>query len=448
MMNVVKIIIVTLLLSTSLIFSNIKTSEARSVFVMTNNTFINLINKVSPAVVKIHGSVTAKKDGKIKKGTVSGSGFIISEKGYIVTNAHVIENIKDIIVTLNDGSLARAKLIGKDKSMDLAVIKISVPFLLHFVEWGDSDKLKMGQLVLVMGNPLGIGISSSLGIVSGLHRYIGTNIYDDFIQTDADITSGNSGGPLFTLDGKVVGINSIVMGNGKTSGSSEGFSISSNLASIVVSKLIKNGKFTRAYLGVRIEPLPKEISDKTKLYKKIEKGAKVLEVYKNTPASKAGIKIGDIILSVNNKEIESTVNLIRIVSLSPIDKPIEIVVLRINKDGLTILKKLTVKLAKYKKLIMNSLTITKTSNTFVVAGATFKLNSSSNTVVTNVIKGSKGFLSGLQKGDKVLIVETYLKVTPYVIALAIKEAKSKNLSSLMILIERNGQQKYINFIFK
>ena len=240
-----------------------------------------------------------------------GSGFVISSDGYIVTNNHVIDNAISIKVTLDDGSEVPAKLIGADPKSDLAVLKIEPKKPLATVAWGDSDRLNAGDQILAIGNPFGIGTTVTAGIVSARGRDLHSGPYDDFIQIDAPINHGNSGGPLVDLEGKVVGINTAIYSpNGGSVG--VGFAIPSDQAQKVVAKLMKDGSIEHGFIGVEIQPVTSDVANAIGLDK--PQGALVAGVSKGTPASKAGIEAGDVITALGSDAVKSPRDLSRMVA--------------------------------------------------------------------------------------------------------------------------------------
>ncbi|EJF75257.1 Do family serine endopeptidase [Bartonella alsatica] len=255
-----------------------------------------------------------------------GSGFFISSDGYIVTNDHVISDGTSYSVVLDDGTELNAKLIGKDRRTDLAVLKVDEERKFSYVDFGDDSKLRIGDWVVAIGNPFGLGGTVTAGIVSARGRDIGTGVYDDFIQIDAAVNRGNSGGPTFDLNGKVVGVNTAIF---SPSGGNVGiaFAIPAATAKQVVQQLIEKGSVRRGWLGVQIQPVTKEISDSIGL--KEAKGALVTDPLKG-PAAKAGIKAGDVIISVNGEKINDVRDLAkRIANI----EPGEIVTLGVWKSG-------------------------------------------------------------------------------------------------------------------
>jgi serine protease Do len=320
---------------------------------ITNETFSKLAEKLKPAVVNISTTMVLK-EGPFMEGRPSpfgerdpfrefwekffggeipreretkslGSGFIINKEGYIVTNNHVVENAKEIIVTLQNEKDYRAKVVGLDKKTDLALIKIEAEGDLPAAPLGDSNKLGVGEWVMAIGNPFGLAETVTAGIVSAKGRVIGAGPYDDFIQTDASINPGNSGGPLFNFWGEVVGINTAIMATGQ----GIGFAIPINLAKEILPALKEKGRVTRGWLGVRIQAVTSQLAESFGLKEK--KGALVSQVFKGGPAEKTGIKQGDVIIEFDGKEITNFNDLPRIVASTPVGRTVTITVLRNGK---------------------------------------------------------------------------------------------------------------------
>ena len=252
-----------------------------------------------------------------------GTGFIISADGYILTNNHVVNGSDEVMVKLADGREVKGEIKGVDEKVDLALIKISEKDQLPFAELGDSDTLEVGEWVMAIGNPFGLSHTVTAGIVSAKGRVIGGGPYDDFIQTDASINPGNSGGPLFSSDGRVVGINTAIIAGG---GGGIGFAIPVSMAKTIVNQLRENGKVTRGYLGVRFQPLTADLAKSFGLDS--EKGALIASVDKDTPADKAGLKAGDVIVEYDGKQISEGSELPRYVAATPVDKKVRIVIIR------------------------------------------------------------------------------------------------------------------------
>jgi serine protease Do len=270
-----------------------------------------------------------KNGGAPRKIQSLGSGFVIGQDGYIVTNNHVIDGADEITANFNDGTKLKAKLIGTDKKTDIALLKVESAKPLKAVKFGDSDKARIGDWVMAIGNPFGFGGSVTVGIVSARNRDIHAGPYDNFIQTDAAINKGNSGGPLFDMYGDVVGINTaIVSPSGGSIGI--GFAVPSNTASAVVAQLKEFGETRRGWLGVRIQGVTDDIAEGLGL--KEPKGALVAGVTDKGPADKAGIQAGNVIVKFDGQDVPHVRELPRMVADTPISKKVQVVVLRKGKE--------------------------------------------------------------------------------------------------------------------
>ena len=263
-----------------------------------------------------------------RKATALGSGFIIDSKGIVVTNNHVIQGAEDILVRVNGDKEYEAAVIGADPLSDVAVLQIKSKEKFISVKFGDSDKARIGDWVIAIGNPFGLGGTVTSGIISARNRSIGISRYEDFIQTDASINQGNSGGPLFDMEGNVIGINTAILGQSGSIGI--GFSIPSNSAKKVIDQLIKYGETKRGWLGVRIQTVSKEIADAEKLDE--PRGALVASVAKGSPSDKAGILAGDIILEFNETLIKEMKELPLIVAQTEVGKNVVVKVWRNKKE--------------------------------------------------------------------------------------------------------------------
>lgn len=321
-------------------------------------SFADLAEKISPAVVNITTSTTvAQRDGpapmvpegspfeeffkqfrdrggdggRPRRSSALGSGFVISEDGYIVTNNHVIERADEIAVEFYGGGELDAEVVGTDPKTDIALLKVEADHPLPFVSFADSDTARVGDWVMAMGNPLGQGFSISAGIVSARNRAL-SGTYDDYIQTDAAINRGNSGGPLFDMDGEVVGVNTAIL---SPSGGSIGigFSMAANVVSRVVDQLREYGETRRGWLGVRIQDVTDDVAEAMGLDGAT--GALVTDVPEG-PAAEAGIKAGDVILSFDGVEVPDTRELVRQVGDTEVGKTVRVVVFR--DDGTRTLK--------------------------------------------------------------------------------------------------------------
>ena len=316
------------------------------------NSFADLAEKLMPSVVNISTTQTIvtrsnpfpgfqfppgspfedmfKEFGTPQERQTSalGSGFIISKDGLVVTNNHVIQDAEDIIVRVNGDKEFKAKVIGADPLSDIAVLKLDTKEEFIPVKFGDSDKARIGDWVIAIGNPFGLGGTVTSGIISARNRSIGLARYEDYIQTDASINSGNSGGPLFDMKGDVIGINTAILGRSGSIGI--GFSIPSNSAKIVIDQLIEFGETKRGWLGVRIQDVTKEIAEVEKLDK--PRGALVASVAPNSPSEKAGVKAGDIILEFNEQRIDEMKQLPMIVAKTEVGKKVKVKIWRDKKE--------------------------------------------------------------------------------------------------------------------
>ena len=263
-----------------------------------------------------------------RQSSALGSGFIIDEKGIVVTNNHVIEGADDIIVRVDGDREYKAKVIGADPLSDIAILKLDSNEKFKPVKFGDSDKARIGDWVIAIGNPFGFGGTVTSGIISARNRSLGLSRYEDYIQTDASINSGNSGGPLFDMNGDVIGINTAILGRSGSIGI--GFSIPSNSAKIVISQLIEFGETKRGWLGVRIQDVTKEIAEIEKLDE--ARGALVASVAENSPSEKAGVKAGDIILEFNGEKIKEMKELPIIVARTEVGKKVKVKIWRNKKE--------------------------------------------------------------------------------------------------------------------
>ena len=338
-----KLLFLTLIFSISLSSNSISKSVPAS--------FADLAEKLMPSVVNISTTQTVvtntnpfpfqfppgspfedmfKEFGtpQERKSSALGSGFIIDEKGIVITNNHVIQDAEDIIVRVNGDKEYKAKVLGADPLMDIAVLQLETDEKFIPVAFGDSDKARIGDWVIAIGNPFGLGGTVTAGIISARNRSIGLSRYEDFIQTDASINSGNSGGPLFDMEGNVIGINTAILGRSGSIGI--GFSIPSNSANVVIDQLIKFGETKRGWLGVRIQDVTKEIADVEDLDE--ARGALVASVADNSPSDDAGIKAGDIILEFNGVKINQMKELPAIVAKTEVGKKVKVKIWRNKKE--------------------------------------------------------------------------------------------------------------------
>ncbi len=316
----------------------------------TSRAFSEIAAAISPAVVNISSTKIVRRDAnplfddqffdlfnpfrefrtpKKWKEQSLGSGVIVSADGYIITNNHVIEQAQEIRITLFDKRSFKARLIGSDPKTDIAVVKVDAKDL-PTVQWGDSDKLEVGEFVLAIGNPFGLSHTVTMGIISAVGRAnVGIADYEDFIQTDAAINPGNSGGPLVNIRGELIGINTAIFSR---SGGYQGigFAVPCNMVRLVMGQLEQKGKVTRGWLGVTIQELTPELAQKFGL--KQSKGALVGDISKGSPAEKAGIKRGDIITEYDGRKVKDVGNLRNMVAQSKVGTEVPVVILRGDKE--------------------------------------------------------------------------------------------------------------------
>jgi serine protease Do len=316
----------------------------------TSRAFTEIVSTVSPAVVNIAATKIMQREtdalyddsffdlfspfndfGMPKKWKEKslGSGVIVSPDGYIITNNHVVEKGEEIRVTLFDGKTFKGKLVGADPKTDIAIIQIDASKL-PTLTWGDSERLQVGEFVLAIGNPYSLNHTVTMGIISAVGRAnVGIADYEDFIQTDAAINPGNSGGPLVNVKGELIGINTAIFS--RTGGyQGIGFAVPSNMVRIIMDQLVQRGKVTRGWIGVTIQELTPELSQKFGA-KKVQ-GALISDVMKDSPAARAGMKRGDIILTFNGKAVKDVSNLRNMVAQSKIGNDVEMEILRSGRE--------------------------------------------------------------------------------------------------------------------
>jgi serine protease Do len=392
----------------------------------------------------------APEHGHSQRAMALGSGFIISPDGIIVTNNHVIQNAVDIKVTLDDGTEVPAKLLGADSKSDLAVLKISAPKPLATIAWGDSDKLKLGDQILAIGNPFGIGTTVTAGIVSARGRDLHSGPYDDFIQIDAPINHGNSGGPLVDRDGSVVGINTAIYSpNGGSVG--VGFAIPSNEAKAIVAKLQKNGSIDHGYLGVAIQPVTPDVANAVGLPQ--PQGALVASVNDDTAASRAGVKSGDIVTAVGDQSVKTPKDLSRLVAdLAPGDKR----ALTVWRDGKTVDLSVTIggnddsKQAANDKGDGQAQPSDQPSIGVGLANLTPDLRQQLNlpddaegAVVASVNPDKTAAAAGIQTGDIIVSVNDQAVRDAHDVQTAVAKAGKSGRKSVLLLIERGGDKTFV-----
>ena len=394
-------------------------------------------------------------DSGPREATSLGSGFIIDPSGYIVTNNHVIEGAEEITVRMQDNTEYKAKLIGHDPKTDLALLKIEAPSPLPSVEWGDSDKARIGDWVLAIGNPFGLGGTVTAGILSARQRDINAGPYDDFLQTDAAINRGNSGGPMFNTDGKVIGINTAIF---SPSGGSIGigFALPSSLAKGVIQQLRQYGHPRRGWLGVRIQSVTPELAEGLKMPKPM--GALIAAVTDGGPADKAGIRQGDVVIKFDNKDIDEMRHLPRIVAETTFDTSVPVVVLRQGKE-----MTFQVKIGELDETAEAKTADTgaqptkpkapegaKTILGLSLAEMTEQLRQRYNiadeaagVVVLNVDSKSNAAGKGLKAGDVIVEVDQNSVTTPADVEKRVAVAKANGYKVVTFLIYRQGDFQWV-----
>ncbi|QQR79449.1 MAG: DegQ family serine endoprotease [Deltaproteobacteria bacterium] len=370
-----------------------------------------------------------------------GSGFIINNDGYILTNNHVVEGADEVQVLVDDKKKYDAKIIGTDPKTDVAVIKIEAKGL-PFVSLGDSDQLQVGEWVMAVGNPFGLDHTVTAGIVSAKGRVIGAGPYDDFIQTDASINPGNSGGPLFNTKGEVIGVNTAIV----ASGQGIGFAIPINMAKNLIPQLISSGKVTRAWLGVGIQDITPELAKSFNLSD--ENGALISNIFPGSPAEKGGIKTGDIIRKFNGKDIKQSHDLPSMVALLPVGQEVEMELLRDGKD-----MTLKVKLGEMEKGEKAAEESTKTSSDElglsvrdltpeeIVENQLPKTDHG--VVIVNVEPDSEATNVGVQRGDLLLSINNQKVNSSKEFSEAAKKVKTGDI--VRLFIKREDSTIYLAF---
>jgi len=393
-------------------------------------------------------------EGQPRRATSLGSGFIIDPAGYVVTNNHVIEGADKITITMHDDTTLDAELVGTDTKTDLALLKITEKRTYPSVPWGDSDTARVGDWVIAIGNPLGLGGTVTAGIISQKQRDINAGPYDDYIQTDAPINRGNSGGPLFNVNGQVIGINTAIYSQ---SGGSIGigFAIPSNQATVVIEQLREFGTTRRGWLGVQIQQVTDEIAESLGL--KEAKGALVAGVLEDSPAEAAKMKTGDVILKFNGRTVEESRKLPRIVAETSVGKTVDVVVWRDGRE-----RTVHVTLGELEKFDQANLTTTAPGEPErPVERAIDELGLSLSTitkamaekysleadlegvVITEVNADSGAAEKGLRKGDVIVEVNQEKVSTPDAVAAKIKEAAKNGRRSVLLLINREGDLRFV-----
>ncbi|WP_085867142.1 Do family serine endopeptidase [Pseudoruegeria aquimaris] len=438
-------------------------------------SFADLAEKISPAVVNITTTTTVAastggpsplvpegspfeeffrefqdrggQGNRPRRSQALGSGFVISADGFVVTNNHVIDGADEILVEFFEGGELPAKVIGTDPNTDIALLKVESEKPLDFVEFGDSDVARVGDWVMAMGNPLGQGFSVSVGIISARNRAL-SGSYDDYIQTDAAINRGNSGGPLFNMDGEVIGVNTAILSpNGGSIGI--GFAMSSAVVERVVAQLKEFGETRRGWLGVRIQDVTDDVAEALGLEE--AKGALVTDVPEG-PAAKAGMKAGDLILTFDGKDVEDTRELVRRVGNTEIGKTVDVVVLRDGKEetlAVTLGRRETAEAAvpasapatEPVESEILGLTLSEMSDDLreqLELGA-----NADGLVVTDVDEMSEAYEKGLRAGDVITEAGQQKVASIEDLENRIADAEDAGRKSLLLLVRRGGEPRFV-----
>ncbi len=375
----------------------------------------------------------------------SGSGFFISGP-YIVTNNHVVQDAKKVTVKLTDGRELDAEVVGTDPKTDLAVVKVSGSSLPKAVRWGNSDRARPGDSVFAVGSPFGLGSTVTSGIVSARGRNIGGS-YDDYIQVDAPINQGNSGGPLFNAQGEVIGVNSVIF---SPSGGNVGigFSISSKLADSITQQIIDHGSVQRGWLGVSIQEVTPEMA-RSLPNMKTARGAIVADVTDGSPAQKAGIQVGDIVLKFGESDISTIHDLTRNVAATKAGATQDMRILRNGKEQTVKVKIAPLEDPNKPPAALASATGGATGGAVItLANLGLGLSNADGAVVADVKVNSPAFDSGIQPGDKIVMVNQQKVTTADSVRTAVEAAQKQKLEAVLLQVERrNGQKVFVGVPF-
>ena len=431
-------------------------------------SFADLAERVEPAVVSIVVSGTTQvsaqmpdmgrfgdffkqfrdrmpNGGAERQFTGAGSGFVISADGYVVTNNHVVEKASQIEVVMQDGERYTAEVKGLDPKTDLALLKVDADRALPFVELGDSDSARVGEWVVAVGNPFGLDGTVTVGVVSARGRDINSGPYDDYLQIDAPINRGNSGGPLFNNRGQVIGVNSMIYS--PTGGSvGIGFAIPSNMVREIVAELETHGKVSRGWLGVRIQPLTEEIAESLGLEE--TSGALVAGIEPGSPAESAGVKPGDVIVGLNGEVLEEYRDLPRLVAATDAGNEST---LQIKRQGETIeldveignmpqedVKVALADEADTPKIGVYLAELTpETRQRFRIAEDT------QGVLVAGVQQGSPAARAGISVGEVIHMVGQETVQSPEDVIARVQQAAADNRPSVLLMLENKGQQRFV-----
>lgn len=457
---------VLLLMALALAFSAIPASAKSA-----PDSFADLADKLLPSVVNISSTQVVQEDrgpqapqlapgspfrdffnrnqGAPRRATSLGSGFIISSDGLVVTNNHVIEGADEITVTLSDDTQHEATLVGRDPKTDLALLRIDADRKLPAVPWGDSTKARVGDWVVAIGNPFGLGGTVTAGIISARQRDIQQGPYDSFLQTDASINRGNSGGPMFNMKGEVIGVNTAIFS--PTGGSvGVGFSVPSSIVSRVIAQLQEYGQTRRGWLGVRIQTVTDEIAESIGLDS--ARGALVSSVTAAGPAEKGGIKAGDVVLEFDSKPVDSMRELPRVVAETDIGKSVPVEVWRDGRQQTVSIMigqldeevpvLVSTEPVKPEEATIDDLGVSVTSITDEMRKQ-FSLPEDLLGVVITSVDPNSPAAEKLRAGDVIVEVSQEEVSSPGQIVEKIREARAADRSSVLLKINRNGDRRFV-----
>jgi len=436
----------------------------------------DVVEKVAPAVVNISSTREVRprelpqappgspleelfrefldRDGGPRRTYSLGSGFIIDPRGYVVTNDHVIEDATEIEVVLQDESRYRAKVVGRDRRTDLAVLRIERPEPFPYVQWADSDRVRVGDWVIAIGNPFGLGTSVTVGVVSARGRDIRADSYVDFFQIDAAINRGNSGGPSFDLEGRVLGVNTAIFSpSGINIGI--GFAIPSNIARRVVDDLIEHGRVIRAWLGVKIQTVTPAIAESLGLDR--PRGALVSAVVPGGPGEAAGIRPGDVVLGFAGHPVDRMRDLPRLVADTPVGERVEVVLWRRGEEVRVMVELAELpsetELARLETRRAGGGPTTRAElpELGLVVGSVdaevrerFHLpDDVRGVVVLEVRKGGPAAGAGLKQGDRILEVDQEEVGSPPELVARLNDARQRGQQSVLLLVERDGEPRFV-----
>ncbi|MBT5551721.1 MAG: PDZ domain-containing protein [Nitrospina sp.] len=424
-----------------LLFGSVLQVEA-GILEQVEKELVELADKVRPAVVSLSPYVAkgAVRQGLPNKGrpASAGAGVIYNaERGLVVTNSHVVRNVNKIKVTFKDGRELIGEVLGADEDTDLAVVQIDSKQPLAEVKFGDSSKVRVGQLVVAVGNPYGLNDTTTFGIISGLKREnINLSRYEDFIQTDASINPGNSGGPLLNIKGEVIGINTAIINYAQ----SIGFSIPSNMVKHIVEQLAEHGEVHRGWLGVGIDPVSEEVAKRTNAKEGV--GVIINSVFEGDPADLAGLKIGDIILKIGGAEINSPNSMIRVIGAITPGQTINLDILRKGKHKIMPVrlesrKKRTTQLAALPPILTSGLG-------FKVKDPEKNATMPGGVLVAEVSPDSPAATKGLQVGDLIVALNGEVVENQREFDTALR--KTRERSTIFLLVWRNGEKFHLGLV--